>query len=135
MGVITTGELAKATMTQRQAHFRAVMSGLLQVSPTNGTGVEKEAIHSSLGIDTVDVKEFCLDDVWGPVCTIHPFGMVSTHGNTSVRGHCMQVHLLVEPTPGPQVTFISGANCHPGRVTSGILLGAHLFAKCECSSC
>ena len=65
-------------------------------------------IHSSPGIDTVDVKEFCLDDVWSPVhttwrVTIPPFGTVSIHGNTGVRGHCMWVHILVEPTPGPQL--------------------------------
>ena len=27
------------------------------------------------------------------------FGTVSIHDNTSVRGHCMQVHMLAEPTP------------------------------------
>ena len=95
MGVITKGELVKGDyMTWRQAHFGAVMSGSLQLSHTNKIGVEKEAIHSSPGINTVDVKEFCLDNVWGPVhttqrVTIPPFGTVSIHGNTSVRGHCM----------------------------------------------
>ena len=33
MGVITKGELAKVTMTWRQAHFGAVMSGSLQLPP------------------------------------------------------------------------------------------------------
>ena len=32
-----------------------------------------------------------------------PFGTVSVHGNTSGRGHCMWVHVLAEPMPGPQV--------------------------------
>ena len=105
MGVITKGELAKVTMTWRQAHFGAVMSRLMQLSHTNGTGVEKEVIHSSLGINTIDV-EFCLDNVQGPVhstrrVTIPLF--VSIHGNTSVRGDCMWVHMLAEPTPGPQL--------------------------------
>ena len=104
----------KVTMTWKQAHFGAVMSGLLQLPHTssNGTGVEEEATHSSPGVGTMEVKEFCLDDVWGPVgttqrVTIPPFGMVSIHGNTSVRGHWMQAHVLTEPTPGPQLP-ISG---------------------------
>ena len=107
MGVITKGELVKATLTWWQAHFGAVMSGSLQllcISP-NRTGVEREAIHSSPGVGTMEVKEFCLDNVWGPVhntqrVTVPLFGTVSIHGNTSVRGHCMQVHMLAEPTPG-----------------------------------
>ena len=110
MGVITKGELAKATMTWRQAYIRAVMSGSPQLSHTssNRTRVEKDAIHSSLEIDTVGVKEFCLDDVQVPVhttqrVTIPPFGTVSIHGNISVRGHCMWVHVLAEPTLGPML--------------------------------
>ena len=56
----------------------------------------------------MEVKEFCLDDVQGPVhatqkVTIPPFGKVSVHGNTSVRGYCMGVHVLAEPTTGPQL--------------------------------
>ena len=94
MGVITKGELTKATMTWRQAHFGTVMSGSLRLSHTSssGIGVEKEEIHSSPGIDTVGVKEFCLDDVQAQV--LHymegyypPFGTVSIHTNVSVRGH------------------------------------------------
>ena len=65
MRMITKGELAKATMTWKQAHFRAVMSGSLQLPHTgpNGTGMEKEVVYSSLMVDTMEVKEFCLDDV------------------------------------------------------------------------
>ena len=95
MGLIIKGELAKATMTWRQAHFGAVMSRSLQLPHTssNRTRVEKEAIHSSLGVDTIEVKEFCLDDVQGPVhttwrVTIPQFCTVSIHGNISIRGHC-----------------------------------------------
>ena len=86
----------KVTMTQKQAHFRAVMSRSLQLPCTgsDGTGVEKEVIPYSLRVDTMEAKGFCLDDVRGPVCPtqkviIPPFGTVSVHGNTSVRGHCM----------------------------------------------
>ena len=111
MGVITKGELANMTMTWRQAHFRTVMSRSLQLPHTsaNGTRVEKEVIHSSPGVNTIEVKEFCLDDVKGPVhttwrFTIPPFSTVSIHGDTSVRGQCMQVHMLTEQTPGPHLS-------------------------------
>ena len=52
MGVITKGELTRVTTTWRQTHFGTVMSGFLQLPSTspNGTRVEKEAIHSSLGV-------------------------------------------------------------------------------------
>ena len=52
MSIITKGELMKMTMTWRQAHFGAVMSGSLQLPHmgSNGTGVEKEVIHSSQGV-------------------------------------------------------------------------------------
>ena len=71
MSIITKGELMKVTTTWRQAHFGAVMSGSLQLPHmgSNGTGVEKKVIHSSLRGDTVEVKEFCLDNVTGPVHT------------------------------------------------------------------
>ena len=101
MGVIIKWQLMKVTMTWRQTHFGAVMSGSLHLPCTNsnGTGVEEVLTHSSPGVGTMEVKEFCLGDVWGPVhttwrVTIPPFGTVSIHGNTSVRGHCMQVHML-----------------------------------------
>ena len=109
MRIITKGELAKVTTTWKQAHFGAVMSGLLQLPHTgsNRTGVEKDVAPSSLMIDTMEVKEFCLDDVQGPVCTTQrvillQFSTISMHGNTSVRGHCMWVNVLMEPMPGPQ---------------------------------
>ena len=52
-------------------------------------------------------RGFCLDGVWGPVCTtqkvpIPPFGTVSIHSNTGVQGHYMWVHMLAKPTQGPQ---------------------------------
>ena len=126
MGVITKVELVKATMTWQQVHFRAVMYGSLQMPHTSshGTREEKEVIHSSPGVDTVEVKEFCLNNVCSPVCTtqrvtIPPFGMVSIQGNTSVRGHCMQVHILAEPKPDPQLPTLvvptaTYGELHPG---------------------
>ena len=63
--IITKGELMKVIMTWKQAYFKAVMSRSLQMPHTgsNGTGVEKEVIHSSPRVDTMEVKKFCLEDV------------------------------------------------------------------------
>ena len=71
MRIITREELTKVTTIWRQAHFGAIMSGSLQQPHmgSNRGGVEKEVIHFSLGGDTVEVKEFFLDDVRGPVHT------------------------------------------------------------------
>ena len=85
----------------------------------------------------MEVKEFCLDNVQGLVhttckVTLPPFGIVSVHGNTTVRGHCIWVHVLTELTPGPQLHTGSGANCDLWRVTSGVLLGTHLSVQLEC---
>ena len=103
MSIITKGELIKVTTTWRQAHFGAVMSGSLQLPHTssNITRVEKEVIHSSSRGHPVEVREFCLDNVRGPVCitqkvAILPFSTISVHTNSSVKGQCMWVHVLME---------------------------------------
>ena len=64
MRIITKGELVKVTTTWKQAHFRDVMSGSLKLpcTGTNRTRVEMEMIHSPLRCDTMEVKEFCLED-------------------------------------------------------------------------
>ena len=48
-----------------QAHFGAVMSGLLQLTNTSSdnTGMEEEAGHSSPKGDPMDVRRFCLNDI------------------------------------------------------------------------
>ena len=56
----------------------------------------------------MEVQKFSLDDVRGPVqttqkVTIPPFGTVSVHANTSVKGHCTWVHVLTELMLGPQL--------------------------------
>ena len=110
MSIITKGELTKVTMTWRQAHFGAVMSWSLQLPYTssNVTGVEKEEIHSSPRGDPMEVKGFGLYAVRGSAhttwkFTIPPFSTISVHTNTSVKGHCMWVHVLMEPMPDPQL--------------------------------
>ena len=108
--LMTLGELAKATMTWQQAYFGGVISGSLQLphgSPDKNS-VEEGAKHSSQEVDPVEVWKFSLDDIKGLVhtmqnVTILPFGMVNVHASTSVKGHCMQVHVLTELMPGPQL--------------------------------
>ena len=132
LSLITKGELKKATMTWRQADFGAVMSGSLQLSHTSSskTGVipipiwGQEVSHSSPESDPMEVQTFCLHDVRGPVfitqkVTILPFSTVSVHANSSAKGHCMQVHVLTEPMPGPQlpaavVLTVTYGELHPG---------------------
>ena len=107
MGMMRKGELMRATVTWKQAHFSAVMSGLLQLPITDSKGSGEEATPFP-GSNPTASREFCLDDVWGPVCTtqritIPTFGTISIHGNTCIQGHCMWVHMLAEPAQGPQL--------------------------------
>ena len=71
LSLVTKVELMKATTMWRQAHFRAVMSGSLQLTHTNSdkNGMEEEVGHSSLNGDPVEVRKFCLDDIRSPVHT------------------------------------------------------------------
>ena len=135
MDIISKGELAKVTITSRQGHFGAVMSGSLQLPCTssNATRVEKEVIHSSPRDGPVDVREFCLDDVRGPVCTtqkvtIPTFSTISVHTNSSIKGHCMWVHMLTELMPGPQLPTDSDL----WRTASGVLKGTYLSVQLRC---
>ena len=65
--MITKGELVKATMTWKQAHFGAVMSGSLQL-PSKGTMGDRDVVKGatpSTAPDPTAPKEFCLDDNQG----------------------------------------------------------------------
>ena len=124
--LMTTGELAKVTMTWQWAHFRAVMLGSLQLSHGNSerNRIGKGAKHSSQKGDPVEVWKFSPDDVKGLVCTtqkvtILPFSTANVYTSTSVKGHCMQVHVLMEQMPGPQlpaavVPTVTYGKLHPG---------------------
>ena len=109
IGMVTKGELKRATVTWKQAHFGAVMFGLLQLpcrDSEGDRGVEKE-VTPSPSTSPMASREFCLDDVQGPVpitqkVTIPPFGTVSIHGNMGIQGYSMQVHALAKPAQGPQ---------------------------------
>ena len=107
---MTMGELAKVTMTWWQDHFGTVMLGSLQLShgSPDKNIVEEGAKCSSQEGDPLEVQKFGLDDVKGWICTTQkvttpPFGTVNVCASSSVKGYCMQVHVLTEPTPGPQV--------------------------------
>ena len=116
------------------------MSGSLQLSHINSSkmGKEEEVSHSSPGSDPVEVQRFSLDDVRGPVyttqmITILPFGTVSVHANTSVKGHCMWVHVLMDPTLGPQlpaavVLMVTYGELHPG--SSRVAICLHNLSAC-----
>ena len=86
------------------------MSGSLQLAHTssNKTGVEGEVRHSSPRYDPMEVRKFCLNNIRGPVQTtwkviIPMFSTVSVHMNSSVKGHCIQVRVLMELMPGYQL--------------------------------
>ena len=140
LSVMTKGELEKAATMWIQAHFEAVMLGLLQLSHTNPSkiGMEEEISHSPIESDPVEEQKFSLDDVKGLVCTtqkvtILPFSTVNVHANTSVKGHCMRVHILTELNLGPQlpaavVPTMTYGELHPGSSRVPICL-------CNLSAC
>ena len=122
LSCMTAGKLAKATATWKQAHFRAVMSGSLQLSCSSS---EKLALQKLSGeSDPVEVWKHQLDGVKGAVCTtqkvtIPPFQTMTVKGNAGVKGHCMKVHVLMEPALGPQlpaakVPIAMYGELHPG---------------------
>ena len=110
MGVITKGELTKATMKWKQAHFGAVMSGLLQLPHTssNGTGWRRRWSISTLRLTLWRWRSSAWMMSWAQ-STLHggllfPHWVVAVYTAIPVfRGHCMWVHMLAEPTPDPQL--------------------------------
>ena len=130
LSCITAGELAKATATRRQAHFGAVMSGSLQLSRSSSEKLEKQNLSGES--DPVEVRKHQLDGVKGAVCTtqkvtIPPFQTLTLKGNASIKGHCMKVHVLMEPALGPQlpaavVPIATYGELHPGSLRVPICL-------------
>ena len=140
LSLMTMGELVKVTMAWQQAHFVAVMLGLLQLScgSSDKDRMGEGAKHSSQEGDPLEVWKFSLDDVKGLICTtqkvtIMQFGTVNVHTSTNVHGHCMWVHVLREPTPGPQLPAVvvpmgTFRELHPGSSRVPICL-------CNLSAC
>ena len=103
---MTVGELACATVTWWQAHFGAVMSGSLQLSHSSSEKLTAE--NSSRENNPVEVQKYQLDSIKGAVhttrkVTIPPFHTINIKANAGVKGHCMKVHVLMEPVLGPQL--------------------------------
>ena len=69
MGMMTNGELVRATVTWRQAHFGAVMSGSLQLAHTTSKedGEVGKEVTPSPSSDPAASRKFCLDDIQEPV--------------------------------------------------------------------
>ena len=98
------------------------MSGSLQLSHSSS---EKSAMQNLSGeSDPVEVWKYQLDGVKGAVCTtqkvtILPFQTMTIKGKAGVKGHCMKVHVLMEPVLGPQlpvavVPIATYGELHPG---------------------
>ena len=140
LSLMTVGKLANATTTWTQAHFGKVMMGSLQLSHSSSDKSEmtKGATSSSQKSGPVEVQKFQLNDVKGQVCTtqkvtIPQFGTINVWANTSVRGHCIQVHVLIEPVLGPHlpVAVVSTATCgelHTG--SSRVPVCLHNLSAC-----
>ena len=121
LSCMTMGELARATATWWQAHFGAVMSGLLQLSRSSSEKLKMENLSGEN--DPVEVWKYQLDGVKGAVhttqVTIPPFQTISIKGNAGVKGHCMKVHVLMEPAlsrqlPAAVVPIATYGELHPG---------------------
>ena len=98
------------------------MSGLLQLSHSSSEKLKIE--NFSRENDPVEVQKYQLDGVKGAVCTtqkvtIPPFQTINVKANAGVKGHCMKVHVLMEPVVGPQlpaavVPTATYGELHPG---------------------
>ena len=136
LSCITAGELACATATWQQAHFGAVMSGLLQLSCSSSEKLKMENLSGEN--DPVEVQKYQLDGVKGAVhttqkVTIPPFQTINIKGNAGVKGHCMKVHVFTETVLGSPVASSSGAHSHIWRATSWLFKGTNLPTQYECS--
>ena len=110
LSCMTVGELAHTTATWQQAHFGAVMSGSLQLSHSTSDKPKpgEKLKNFSWENDPVEVWKSQLDGIKCAVhttqkVTIPPFHMVKGGANASVEGHCMKVHVLMEPVLSPQL--------------------------------
>ena len=65
--------------------------------------------------------------------TIPPFSTINIWANTSVKGHCMQVHVLTGPALGPQLPAVvvptaTYRELHPG--SSRVPICLHNLSGC-----
>ena len=92
MGMMTKGELVGATVTWRQAHFGASMSGSLHLPCTTSKedGEVGKEVSPSPSSNPAASRRFCLHEVWGPAhttqkVTIPPFRTVIFHSHTGAE--------------------------------------------------
>ena len=86
----------------------------------------------------MEMQKFQLDGVKGTVCTtqkvtIPPFQTLNIKANASVKGHCMKVHVLMEPVLSPQlpavvVPIATYGELHPGSLRVPVCL--HNMSTC-----
>ena len=127
---MTVGELAHVTAIWQQAHFGAVVLGLLQLSHSSSEKLKIE--NFSRENDPVEAQKYQLDGVKGAVhttqkVTIPPFQTINIKANAGVKGHCMKVHILMEPVLGPQlpaavVPIATYGELHPGSLRVPVCL-------------
>ena len=84
----------------------------------------------------MEVQKYQLDGVKGAVCTtqkvtIPPFQTINIKANAGVKGHCMKVHVLMEPAAWSPVASSSGAHSHLWRATPWLFKGTSLPAQYE----
>ena len=106
------------------------MSGSLQLSCSSSKKLKLES--SSRENDPVEVWKYQLDGVKGAVhttqkVTIPPFQTININANAGVKGHCMKVHVLMEPALGPQlpaavVPIATYGELHPGSLRVPVCL-------------
>ena len=109
------------------------MSGSLQLSCSSSEKLAKQNLPGES--DSVEVQKYQLDGVKGAVhttqkVTIPLFQTMTLKGNAGVKGHCMKVHVLMEPALGPQLpaAVVPIGELHPGSSRIPICL-------CNMSSC
>ena len=86
----------------------------------------------------MEVQKYQLDGGKGAVhttqkVTIPPFQTMTLKGNAGVKGHCMKVHVLMEPALGPQfpaavVPIATYGELHPG--SSRVPICLHNMSSC-----
>ena len=112
------------------------MSGLLQLSHSSAGKLMAE--NSSREKDPLEVQKYQLDGVKGAVHTtqkvkIPPFQTINIKVNAGVKGHCMKVHVLMEPAFGPQlpaavVPIATYGELYPGSLRVPVCL--HNMSTC-----
>ena len=124
MGMITKGELVRATMTWKQSHFGTVMSVLLKLS-CKGTGVGVLQWGSLLlqPLTPLCSKKFCLYHTEGHHSSVwdHQYSQQYRCLRALYVGPC-----VCQASTGSPAAHFYYTDCHIWRVTPRVLPGANL---------